>query len=156
MQLCSCAVLFGASSPLIAHAGHIALDVTAQSSHRFYLFRLIHANSTRISHLLNSPLRKCHGIVALSCWVDLLVAGCWLLVADYGCLGPGCGCVVGVLQNAGGGCASGLVGLWASVFSVFLCFWAFSTSYFWSILAYPCIARIACISNFPFCLPRCG
>ena len=76
VQLCSCAVLFGASSPLIAHAGHIALDVTVQSSHRFYLFRLIHAHSTRISHLLNSPLRECHGIVALSCWVDLLVAGC--------------------------------------------------------------------------------
>lgn len=101
--MCSCAVLFGASSPLIAHAGHIALDVTVQSSHRFYLFRLIHANSTRISHPLNSPSREYHGIIALSCWVDLLVT-------DYRCLGPGCGCVVGVLQNAGGGCASGLVG----------------------------------------------
>lgn len=76
VQLCSCAVLFGASSPLIAHAGHIALDVTVQSSHRFYLFCLIYANSTRISHLLNSPSRECNGIVALSCWVDLLVAGC--------------------------------------------------------------------------------
>ena len=112
MQLCSCAVLFGASSPLIAHAGHIALDVTVQSSHRFYLFRLIHANSTRISHLPSSPSREYHGIVALSCWVDLLVA-------DYRCLGPGCGCVVGVLQTLEGVV---LLDLWACGLRCFLCF----------------------------------
>lgn len=47
------------------------------------------------------------------------LASCWLLITGAWVLGAG---VVGVLQNAGEGCASGLVGLWACGLRCFLCF----------------------------------
>ena len=74
---------------------------------------------------LNSPPRECYGIVALSRWVNLLFAGCWLQITGAWVLGCG---RVGVLQIAGGGCASelvgGLVGFGVFCASLLLCFCA--------------------------------